>query len=376
MKKYFFVTIFVLSFLQSFAQQNDTIKLDTITVENIDTVEIVDTVQISHLLDTIKIAAVGDIQMGTAYPNGEFLPSFDPVMLFKNVLPFFNGSDIVFGNLEGALTDNLSQVKSCSNPTLCYFFGMPTKYAASLKNAGFNLLSIANNHLGDFGDIGRKSTQKALKDNGLHFAGLTDCAVDTFTVNNVRYGFCAFAPNTGTIDVRKIDEAQKIVQELKTVSDIVIVSFHAGGEGKDFQHVTRKTEICFGENRGNVYQFAHSMIDAGADVLLGHGPHVTRGIEVYKNRFIAYSMGNFCTYARVSISGVNGLAPLFQIYTQKDGTFLKAQIIPTSQLRREPVQYDTQNRVIEVIKNLTFNDFPEMKSVIEISNEGEIKLKK
>jgi hypothetical protein len=156
------------------------------------------------------------------------------------------------------------------------------------------------------------------------------------------------------------------------MSDIVIVSFHAGGEGKNFQHVTRKKEICFGENRGNVYEFAHAMIDAGGDILLGHGPHVTRGVEVYKKRFIAYSMGNFCTYARVSISGVNGLAPIFQIYTQRDGTFIKAQIIPTCQLRREPVQYDTQNRVIEIIKNLTFSDFPEMKNIVEISEKGEI----
>jgi hypothetical protein len=322
----------------------------------------------------VRISAMGDIQLGTCYPNNATLPTFDPVKLFENVQSCFKGSDVVFGNLEGALTDNLSQVKGCRNKDLCYTFGMPTVYAKSLKSAGFNLMSIANNHVNDFGSIGKTQTAKALKNNNIHFAGLTECPIDTFTKNGVRYGFCAFAPNVGTIDVRKIDEAQTIVKELAKISDIVIVSFHAGGEGVNFQHVTRKTEVCFGENRGNVYQFAHAMIDAGADVLLGHGPHVTRGIEIYKNRFIAYSMGNFCTFAKVSISGINGLSPLINIFTKKDGTFVEAQIIATKQIRREPVQTDSESKVLNIIKSLTFSDFPEMKGKLVFSNDGWVRV--
>ena len=320
--------------------------------------------------DEVKIAAVGDIMMGTAYPNGEFLPNFDPAKLFDPLRTYLTDVDVTFGNLEGALTDNMSQAKNCTNKSLCYFFAMPTSYAKHLKDAGFDVLSIANNHMSDFGEIGRKSTQKVLKEVGIRYAGLLECPTDIFTINGVKYGFCAFAPNTGTVDVKNIAAAQEIVRSLKKNVDIVIVSFHAGGEGAKFQHVTRKTETCFGENRGNVYEFAHKMIDAGGDVLLGHGPHVTRAIEVYKNRFITYSMGNFLTYSRINVAGVNGLAPLFHIYTKKNGEFIKAQIIPTSQLKQQPPELDKQKRVIKVIQDLTRTDFPEMKSVITIADDG------
>lgn len=318
----------------------------------------------------VKIAAVGDIMMGTAYPNGEHLPKFDPAKLFDPLRSYLTNADVTFGNLEGVLTDNMTQAKNCTNPSLCYFFAMPTSYGKHLKNAGFDVLSIANNHVSDFGEIGRKATQKTLKENGIRYAGLLECPTDTFTINGVKYGFCAFAPNKGTVDVKDIAAAQNIVRSLKKISDIVIVSFHAGGEGAKFQHVTRKTETCFGENRGNVYEFAHKMIDAGGDILLGHGPHVTRAIEVYKNRFITYSMGNFLTYSRINVSGVSGLAPLFHIYTTKKGEFIKAQIIPTSQLKQQPPELDSQKRVIKVIQDLTKADFPEMKSVITIGDDG------
>jgi len=104
--------------------------------------------------------------------------------------------------------------------------------------------------------------------------------------------------------------------------------------------VTSEKEYYIYEDRGNVYEFAHKMIDAGADVLLGHGPHATRAVEVYKNRFITYSMGDFCTYSNISVVGLCGIAPLFQIYTNDKGEFQKAQIITTSQQKFQPPRYD------------------------------------
>jgi len=320
--------------------------------------------------DTIQVVAVGDIMMGTIYPNGEYLPPNDNCSRsFSMVKPYFANADIVFGNLEGALTDSKANVKRCNDPSVCYVFGMPTKYVNCLKDAGFNILSLANNHLGDFGEQGRTSTIETLKGAGIHYAGLISCPTAEFVKDGIRYGFCAFAPNSGTMDVRNIPAAQEIVRDLKTRCDIVIVSFHAGAEGNTHQHVTRKTETFLGENRGNVYEFAHKMIDAGADILLGHGPHVTRAVEVYKNRFIAYSMGNFSTYSRVNVQGVNGLAPIFRIFTRKDGSFIKALITPTIQpMADRTPRYDPDRRVISVIQNLTKTDFPEVK--IQISDDG------
>ena len=324
--------------------------------------------------DTIKIAAVGDIMLGTAYPDSSLLPRYNATKLFKPLHSYLQNADVSFGNLEGTLTDDLSQVKECTTDGRCYFFAMPTAYSASLKNAGFDVLSLANNHLNDFGYVGRKSTKRSLRSQGIRFAGLSECPVDTFTRAGVKYGFCAFAPNAGTLSIKDIRKAKRIVHYLDSISDVVIVSFHAGAEGVEGQNVTREKEFYIGEDRGNVYEFAHKMIDAGADVLLGHGPHVTRAVEVYKNRFITYSMGNFCTYSCVSVAGQCGIAPLFHIYTNSVGEFLKAQIIPTRQLKFQAPQYDERKKVISVIQKLTKADFPEMKDVIQIKDDGWIEL--
>lgn len=332
----------------------------------------------ASLGDTVTVVAVGDIMMGTIYPNREFLPpNNDCSPQLSEVKSILRTGDIVFGNLEGVLTDSNAGAKKCGNSNVCYTFGMPTSFAKCFTDAGFNLLSIANNHVGDFGELGRKSTIETLKKNNIHYAGLAGyCPTTTFTIKGVKYGFCAFAPNTGTVSIKDIPAAQEIVRKLAKECDVVIVSFHGGAEGSKYQHVTRKTETFLGENRGNVYEFAHKMIDAGADVLLGHGPHVTRAIEVYKDRFITYSMGNFCTYDRVNIRGVNGLAPIFKIYTDKQGKFLKAELVSTYQEKYKPVRVDAQKQVLKVVQNLTKTDFPEMDKVITIGNDGVILPKK
>jgi hypothetical protein len=83
----------------------------------------------------------------------------------------------------------------------------------------------------------------------------------------------------------------------------------------------RASMKCFyGEDRGDVYEFAHSLIDAGADIIFGHGPHVTRAVEVYK-KFIAYSLGNFCTYGGINVSGINGWSPILKSIHKQSGNF-------------------------------------------------------
>lgn len=325
--------------------------------------------------DTLKIVAVGDIMLGTMYPDSSFLPDFDVSRLFRPLKKYLQGADVCFGNLEGVLTDDLSQAKECFTEGRCYYFAMPTAYAAPLRAAGFNVLSLANNHLNDFGYIGRKSTRHSLRRVGIHYAGLLEAPLDTFRVAGVKYGFCAFSPNAGMTSIKDIKKATRLVQRLDSLCDVVMVSFHAGAEGYDVQHVTRQKEFYIGEDRGNVYEFAHRMIDAGGDVLLGHGPHVSRAVEVYRDRFIAYSLGNFCTWSRVSVVGRCGEAPLMHIYTDRKGRFLRAQVIPTFQRKYKAPEYDSRMRAIRQIQELTRNDFPEMADVIHIGDDGWIERK-
>jgi len=344
------------------------------TAQIVPTAQTVAAVEPSIISDTITIVAVGDIMMGTIFPNREHLPpKEDCSPQLQPTSHILRSSDITFGNLEGVLIDSNATAKQCKTQN-CYTFGMPTKFVHCLTDAGFNLLSLANNHLNDFGERGRNKTMETLKNAGIRFAGLAlECPVDTFTINGIKYGFTAFAPNTGTMDLRDIAAAEEVVRQLAVQCQIVIVSFHGGAEGSKAQHVTRTTETYLGENRGNVYEFAHRMIDAGADILLGHGPHVTRAIELYKDRFIAYSMGNFCTYSRINVNGVNGLAPIFRIYTDSNGKFLKGEIISTYQEKHQPPRIDEEQRVLQIIRNLTQTDFPEMSSVISIDDNGVIR---
>jgi poly-gamma-glutamate capsule biosynthesis protein CapA/YwtB (metallophosphatase superfamily) len=167
------------------------------------------------------------------------------------------------------------------------------------------------------------------------------------------------------MSINDIEKAKSIVTYLEQHADIVIVSFHGGAEGTAYRHVPRKNELFYGENRGNVYAFSHAMIDAGADIIFGHGPHVTRAVEVYKNRFIAYSLGNFCTYARFNLRGENGLAPIMDVKTKPDGTFLFAEITPIIQRGEGGAEIDKEGRVIKVIQELTEKDFPEGQLTID-----------
>jgi poly-gamma-glutamate capsule biosynthesis protein CapA/YwtB (metallophosphatase superfamily) len=308
----------------------------------------------------LTLIAVGDIMMGSNYPNESYLPAKDKLLL-EPLHDILKRGDITFGNLEGTVLNSGGELKKCGDPSKCYAFRQPEYVVDQLKSAGFNLLSVANNHMGDFGQTGRANTQRVLKEKGIKHAGLESCPWDTMTVKGLKIGFTAFAPNTGCLQITDYAKAQEIVKLLDNMCDVVIVSFHGGAEGSSKTHITRSTEIFYGENRGNVYEFARKVIDAGADVVLGHGPHVTRAIDHYKGRFITYSMGNFCTYGQFNLKGISGMAPVFELTLKKDGTFVQGKVISTKQEGRGEPNLDPENGALEQIKTLTKQDIPELK---------------
>jgi poly-gamma-glutamate capsule biosynthesis protein CapA/YwtB (metallophosphatase superfamily) len=321
----------------------------------------------------ISVTGTGDIMLGSNYPSDAKLPVHDGRELLKDVSAMLTDADVTFGNLEGCFLDKGGQVKSCKSG--CYFFRMPDRYVNYLVAAGYDVMSVANNHAGDFGAPGRENTRKVLKDAGLYFAGQKEtCETARFEKEGVKYGFAAFAPNSGTVSIKDIPGAQKLVSELERDCDIVIVSFHGGAEGKAHNRVPKKTETFYGENRGDVHAFAHAVIDAGADVIFGHGPHVVRAAELYKDRFIIYSLGNFCTAGDFSISGISGYAPIVKVFTDREGKFVKGQIFSAIQRDKTGPVRDSGHAAAKEIKRLTELDFPA--TDLRISNEGAIERKK
>ncbi len=328
---------------------------------------------VSSQKDTLSIVGVGDIMMGTDYPSRVYLPpGNDCRPLMKDVFPILQDADITFGNLEGTFAGDSGKAKECMDTTKCFVFRMPAHYVNCLTEAGFDLLSIANNHSNDFGPAGRKETERVLEVQGLAYAGSPGTPTTVVMKDSIRYGLIAFAPSKGCYSIKKPEQAVAMVKKLRGNCDILIVSVHGGAEGADHQHMTRESEVYLGYDRGNIYEFAHTVVDAGADVVFGHGPHVTRAAEVYKDRFIIYSLGNFCTYRRFNLRGPNGIAPVVRLELAPDGRFLRGQVIPVYQPGPGGVKPDLQKRAIYKLRDLTREDFPEVP--LKIDDDGIITL--
>jgi poly-gamma-glutamate capsule biosynthesis protein CapA/YwtB (metallophosphatase superfamily) len=311
--------------------------------------------------DTFLIAAVGDIMLGTNFPSPKYLPSTDPSYLLLPALQQLQNADFTMGNLEGTILDTGGMAKKCKDSNVCYLFRMPELNATILKNAGFDVLNLANNHSGDFGLIGRDNTCRVLAENEIGTCGLVVKPTSIIERKGIKIGVVGFAPNTGTIDINDSARIVELVDSLRPLCNLLVVTFHGGAEGRNYQHITRKTEFFYGEDRGNVYNFARWAIDAGADVVIGHGPHVPRAVDYYKGKFICYSLGNFCTYGRFSLKAENAFAPLLNVYVDKNGNFIKARVLSYIQLGEGGPVEDNMNRAYYRIRDLTKQDIPEAK---------------
>jgi len=303
----------------------------------------------------ISIAAVGDMMLGTDYPH-DHLPDDDGVGFLAAVAPMLSSADITFGNLEGVLVDGGEPAKKCKNPSACYLFRSPTRYATYYRDAGFDVLSLANNHARDFGEEGRTSTMQALDAVGIHHSG-REGDFASMTAGELRVAVLAYAVTKESNMMLDYELAESTVREFAASHDIVVVTFHGGAEGVDATNLPFAEEEYYGEPRGDVVLFTHRMVDAGADLLIGHGPHVVRAVERYKDRLIAYSLGNFATYYGISVAGIKGIAPILNVTLDGEGRFVAGEIISTIQLRPDGPSIDPQQRALNLMRGLSLEDF-------------------
>lgn len=323
----------------------------------------------------INIKAVGDIMLGSQTPR-PVIPPNDGTFFKDSIATYFDCADIRFGNLEGVFVNGDVKPTKCSeasrNAGRCYEFGMPENLAPILTDLDFNVLSQDNNHVTDYGYSGIKNTKEILDTLGIKCMSKKDYV--TFDLCDRKIALVAFGFSSESYQVSDLETTKEVISSLKDTFDIVIVSFHGGAEGSKHTHTKNATEIFYGENRGNLVQFAHTAIDAGADLILGHGPHVLRAMEVYKNKLICYSLGNFLTYGNVNIRGVNGLTIILNIYIDEDtGDLLYGDLIPAKQVDRGIPVFDESYGAIKEIKMLSTSDFPE--SPLIISDDGALSIK-
>ena len=322
--------------------------------------------------EPLTIAAGGDIMMGSPFPNASRMPPNDGADTFKAVASIFQAADIAFGNLEGPMADGGVSAKCGAGSSNCYAFRMPTRYAKYLKDAGFDIMSVANNHASDFGDAGRASTRKALDEQGIKHAGSdkNEFALTIVEAKGKKIAFIGFATNSVSPNVNDLELAKKLVQEADKKADIVVVSFHGGAEGTSNVRVLNKNEIFFGESRGNLPLFSKTVIDAGADLVLGHGPHVLRAMEIYKDRLIAYSLGNFATYGWFGLAGATAETMVLEVKIDAEGKFMSGKINPFVLRDKGILTKDNSNSAISTVRRLSQLDFPN--TAPKIADDGTI----
>jgi hypothetical protein len=319
----------------------------------------------------ISFVGVGDIMLGTTWPEGMQLPANDGADLLTEVTPILSKPDIAFGNLEGPMLEGGKSTKCGTRSANCFAFRVPTRYGKHLKSAGFDVMSLANNHAFDFGSYGMESTQKTLDELGIAHSGPAG-DIANLTVNGKKVSLIAFATNPVSYNLNDIETAKRAVSEAKTKAkaDIVIVSFHGGAEGEDHQNVPKGREFFLGEDRGDLRKFTHAVVDAGADLVIGHGPHVVRGMEVYKEHLIAYSLGNFATYGAFNLTGAKGLSLMLEVNLDSNGKFLNGKIHPLKQEKPGGPKFDSEKKIIPVVKALSEQDFSS--SAVKVSEDGTI----
>lgn len=324
-------------------------------------------------MKNIVIAAVGDIMMGTTYPK-PLLPPHDGQGMFDGAKDPLSGADIVMGNLEGPLLDEGTTTK-CKDPEspTCYAFKTPERYAKYLKDAGFNALGVANNHASDFGIQGVERTISLLKENGIGPVGgraEADFVIDGKVVKVIGFSFLTSTPYSH--DINDIDSARAVIREAKSRCDILIVSFHGGAEGKSARHVNEGMEKFLEEERGDVIGFSRSAVDEGADLVIGHGPHVLRAMEVYRGRLIAYSLGNFLTYGRFNTDGYSGITAALRIEIDLlSGEFSTGRIISMKLSGEGIPSIDESNAAVAAVRELTSSDLKDASGIV-IDDSGVI----
>ena len=262
----------------------------------------------------VTIAWVGDTVLASKYgtPPAAGRRSMTPV-----VGPL-RAADIAFGNLEETLSSLPD--RKCGASSNCFAFQAPPSYAKLMRSAGFDVVNLANNHADDFGAAGARSTESALRTVGVRWTGRPG-QVTVVRRNGVRVALLGFAPYKWASRLEDIGAARALVRVAAQKADLVVVAIHAGAEGSTATHVPHGAETFLGENRGDSRRFAHTVIDAGADLVVGSGPHVIRGMERYHGRLIAYSTGNFAGYKNFGTAGTLSLSAILSVQLRGDGLF-------------------------------------------------------
>lgn len=314
----------------------------------------------------IRLAFTGDINLGTRTLE-DGLPPDSGRALLAQVLPLLAG-DLVIGNFEGVLSDSGDSEKCAPKSTRCYAFATPTWLAERLKDAGFTHLNLANNHANDYGLDWRRHTEATVRELGLSPYGPLEQIAITPVLRNERMtivglvGFTTYPHAYNLLDLR---HSIAVVDSVRPLVDVLVVTFHGGREGAAAVRTPNGAEFLGKEPRGDLRRWARAVLNAGADAVVGHGPHVLRGVEFYNGKPIFYSLGNFLTYRGFNVDGPLGLTTVLQLALDGEGRFVSAMMPPLRQIPQVGPVPDSSGAAVRLLQRVTRLDFPRTGATIQ-----------
>lgn len=318
-----------------------------------------------------RICAGGDVTLGTNLDTTwvhtaaarlgrrvAALPS--PDSLLAPLRPLLEDADVVLLNVESAIGEGPPERRKCApGSTACFAFRSPVSAAGALRRVregGEVVGNVANNHARDAGLGGWRTTQRHLRAAGVHVTGADTVATLVETPAGDTVAFLGYSAWIGP-DVNDVASMRRHVRRAAARWPHVVVTMHAGAEGVSAQRTPNAVEVAFGERRGNSVAFARAAIEAGADVVFGHGPHVMRAAEWYGGGLAFYSLGNLVTYGPFSFGEPLNRGALACVVLDADGV-ASAELRSTRQTAPGRVAPDPTGRAARLVETLSRLDFP------------------
>lgn len=301
----------------------------------------------------------------TVVPAIDTIPSrwtVAPSGLLAPLRPLVVDADVLLLNVEGAIGEGDSPSKCGPLSTLCFAFRMPPSAAPALRAlAGPATVvgNVANNHARDAGAEGFDSTVAHLRRAGVVTTGVDTLATTSVSLGGDTVAFLGFATSgPGTPDGRDLDAVRRHVARAAARWPRLVVTMHLGGEGIAAQRTRDTTELYAGGSRGNVVAFARTAADAGADFVVGHGPHVLRGAEWHQGVPVLYSLGNLVTYGPFSNKAPIDRGAIACAVLDAEGGAHDVELRATVQRTPGDVAPDRTRRAFVLVDSLSRLDFP------------------
>lgn len=324
--------------------------------------------------EEVRICAGGDVMLGNNLPHAR-MPSADPDALLSPLRPLFADADVVLVNVEAAIGEGPAPSKCGPESTACYAFRQPVETAAALRKLADRaevVGNVANNHSRDAGDPGIEATLHHLSDAGVHVTGTDSLPTVVVTERGDTVAVLGFSTFSVGLDARDLDAVRRHVGRAASRYARVVVSVHMGAEGRGAQRTRDTTEIFLETlDRGNPVAFARTATEAGADLVIGHGPHVMRAIEWHNDALILYSLGNLVTYGPFSIAEPLNRGAVVCVSLDGTGWITEARLYPTRQRRPGRVGRDPAARAIVLVDSLSRLDFPLSRT--RVTPDGELR---